>query len=1329
MHSASNAHAAAAAKSSHHRKASHSNTSSLSSTSSSTLKRASSLKASSSANPSHPPAATLLDPPIEDESPPDVHKKLRKRSSTHRRRSTVAHVAQDQVSSPIREGVGNLHRWSQSSTSSRASLARELRQGSFSRRLSFSSGPPLDPLHGSALQSPQRSPTRNRSPDVSPRGKARPYSPPPKIPTPDPAPALPLLPATTFDPSSPLTAATSFTPTPGLFTPPAALSSGPDYFNHKPFAPAASPRSKKPPPPKGFAKSALASPPILESASNRSAKPPHSSSASVSSRSRAASVEQQQQRSGSALGKERRAPTRERTASRTRDRSVSGTTTASEDEGKRAPSRNKDRGEKDKKTMLSRALQKANTAVLLDNAQNFEGAMEAYSDACRLLQQVMLRSSGEDDRKKLEAIRVTYTNRIQELRMLDPAWQASSGKALPTRPMSDQSLADTQSFIDNVVDDDEEDPVVIETATITRIVNDKSVEAARTQTSFQKRPARESVISSAIRDVESSIPKSSEPEQLLSPPMIKPGASRQHADRSNLDSPMERNYLPPPLSPRRSRTPNASADFFDEPSMREPVEHRSASQASQASQHHHRAASNESISWLDTIDESGGSSCSSSVHSLQMGTLQRKQLRYASGATEAEFDAALDAAVEAAYDDNLEPYEEEGLMSPYRRNVELARERVREAERETAIEAAKRHDRDMRMRGDSLPHIHDGSLDLGGQSEEADDEERILDEMTRDYMMDDFDFGLQSKSALPRQSDSSTFSGSTWHSSMSSARNTAGTSLSTVTELETSPTSTVNSKPLPERPANTLPPVSESEPQTAVPVPPTSSHKSSGSGGASSVRSRRLSGQNAKQLKIETSIPANQGPLTQPPYTLKVDETPALPKTANATLPNTSLKMPGTAPSQANLQAPSLNSAAVSPVDGMPSISPTPSLTQAVSHENITSDPTIRTKTTGPPPPLRKNKSSLSLRNRQMSVSSPDGSDVSVGTPLSTTFTTFSQRKPSNPQIAQTPGIPTFTLDGMTLPTGGMHLFEADIHSPYSPGSPNPLAINAPIPLEPCPESYLLRPFWLMRCFYQTLAHPRGGYLSTKLFVPRDIWNVKGVKIKSVEEKISNIDLLTAALLKLGRVDTLDADATLEEMQALELVLDQVQSNLVKKLGSEVGTGGVSAMFKDAQTVGVTSPDGSTATELPSRLGGTSNRYLNTWKKLRSKNSGVNLANIASSKDVSKDSLTMSTLPMTTLPNIRFAKREVPDIEFVGPNANYMGSLTRLFDAVQVLDQIARQVEDPGLKHSSPTHVGLELSTRHAAEFFGFYICRFVLSDIAMMLDKFIKRGSEWVLI
>jgi chromosome condensin MukBEF MukE localization factor len=55
--------------------------------------------------------------------------------------------------------------------------------------------------------------------------------------------------------------------------------------------------------------------------------------------------------------------------------------------------------------MLSKALQKANTAVLLDNAANFEGAIEAYQDACELLQSVLLRSSGGDVEKyKLQEI-------------------------------------------------------------------------------------------------------------------------------------------------------------------------------------------------------------------------------------------------------------------------------------------------------------------------------------------------------------------------------------------------------------------------------------------------------------------------------------------------------------------------------------------------------------------------------------------------------------------------------------------------------------------------------------------------------------------------------------------------------------------------------------------------------------------------------------------------------------------------------------------------------------------------------------------------------------
>ena len=327
----------------------------------------------------------------------------------------------------------------------------------------------------------------------------------------------------------------------------------------------------------------------------------------------------------------------------------------------------------------------------------------------------------------------------------------------------------------------------------------------------------------------------------------------------------------------------------------------------------------------------------------------------------------------------------------------------------------------------------------------------------------------------------------------------------------------------------------------------------------------------------------------------------------------------------------------------------------------------------------------------------------------------------------------------------GELLFDSDIHAPNSPGSPNPLASNAPLPLEPCPESTLLRPFWFLRSIYQTIAHPRGGYISTRLFVPRHIWSVKSTKLKNVEDKVSSCDLLTAALLKLGKVDTLDANAVLEEMQFFESVMEQVQTSLAKKLGNEVGVQGAAQIFKGIQVVDESAHN---LEALAWKTTNASSRSNFSWKKLRGKNSlGPGLPSggtVNVSKNGPQEGPTIKSLPMTKMQNPRFPKRDPNQVQCLGPNPSYMGALARLCDAVQILgklrsscvdkaltiksDQIARQVEDPGLKHSSQTHVGLELSARHASEFFGFYVCRFVLADIGIMLDKFIKRGSEWVL-
>ncbi|MCJ1367979.1 hypothetical protein MMC16_007117 [Acarospora aff. strigata] len=1264
----------------------------------------------------------------------------------------------------IKEGVGNLNRWSQSTTSSKSSAGHN-RRSSLSRRLSFGGSGSISSFTGlTASQSPKSRKVFTKqqiSPGNSPKrqtlktppGVASSTALPPFI-------TLPPLTIITNDEDSPSTAASVTPATADLLTTPT------DYFGNKWNGP--SPPRRRP----GVHRTITApSPLVAPSSSSRK-----DLSAGFDTHHASAS-------SDSALSQPNNAPTRAKYKDRDRTHHVghsrnrvdrgkgSGSTGAESSASSSRSTREGKRRHKvpSQKAMLSKALQKAHTAVLLDNAQNYEGAMDAYRDACALLRQVMVKSSGEDDRRKLEAIRRTYTNRIDELMTMDLSYRQTGGKALPKRPKSNESK---DQELSSYIDDDEQHAATLQTAMITRIVNDdpynKQQREPRTRSGTESSRVRRSLLPSPLDETVQIIPgwQSSQHSQQRNRPRS-PVREKIKTTAMTLALPMETDCLPPPLSPRRPITPNPP----DPQPARGPSSAPLLKSTEQIQANRHsRDNSNGSTSWLDTIDESDGSSASS-VHSRSSSIgLRRKRIRAASGATEADFDAALDAAVEAAYDDGFEPVDEgngqsveqrvaSNVISNARRNVEMAKQRVREAESEAAMVLSRdQHNKATHKRTTARNRSYSIELDYG--DDEAEEEERMLEEMTKGYVMDDFEFDMQSKSALPRQSDSSGFSGRTWGSSIGSNPTSAGTSLSTVAEALVLPSlATQLQSQLPPPPAH--PPPSSALPAPPVAMPtvsplplPTSAPSrpvSSGMSQSQGVRDRRLSGQNAKQLKIETNTElsgGSQGLRTQaslaPPSTMSaqtIDESPNTASTVShsqSTFGGMSFQAPASATNQAISRQISSPFSESSPADTVPSESPvTPALTKVTSYESDESVPPVpssparllRKVATGPGN-LRKNFSSSSLKNRSLSVSTPDISDISPSTPLSSTFAvTGQQRKGPTTTIPAlpTPTGGTFTLNG--LPTGGVYLFDSDIHSPTSPGSPNPTAVNPPLPLEPCPESSLLRPFWLLRCLYQTLAHPRGGYLSTKLFVPRDVWRVRNVKIKGLEEKVANCDLLTAALLKLSRVNTLDADAVLEEMQSLESVLDQVQVSLSKKLGNEVGVQVSSSLFKGGTTA---EEAGSHMDNLPSKSSNLAGKsYLTTWRKLRSKNSAAVPTTAIlplSSKDGVRETMSMSSLPMTNLHNIRPAKRDVSQVQCTGPNANYMGALARLFDAVQVLDQIARQVEDPGLKHSSQTHVGLELSTRHAAEFFAFYVCRFALTDVGMMLDKFIKRGSEWVL-
>ncbi|KAI0389180.1 hypothetical protein F5Y17DRAFT_469895 [Xylariaceae sp. FL0594] len=951
--------------------------------------------------------------------------------------------------------------------------------------------------------------------------------------------------------------------------------------------------------------------------------------------------------------------------------------------------------------MLSRALDKANTAVKLDKAENYTNARDAYVEACELLQQVLSRTNGEDDRKKLDAIRRTYTSRIEELDALVPE-NSLEEKALPARPDSLDTaglhypgVQIEMAGVDNRSD----------AATFTRSNRDESPNPQISSHAVPPAPSEPNgtIYSDFSRGADAFHPSFS-------------GPLRRNFEGGPLTIPRSDNaFLPAPLSPFRPSSPAAK------PPSPEPVVRQDFSLAAErerlaaaAAEHrsHRRNLSHESGSWLDPINESGGSA-DSSPHSRSSSRNIRKHIRLPSGNTEAEFDAALDAAVEAAYDDSYErpaTYDEaaDDSMTLSRRKVELAKERVREVEREVVIEAAREHERQRQMSVGQESQTYGGGFFDANDSDE--EEERMLDEMARSYGMDDFALSQSSRyhqSSVPRESDSSGLTSRTWHSSMQSNPPTGTTTLSTVSEMAGNNASSPPSMP---------------PPTQSLPQPPVNNRLSSAAG----MRSRRSSSQNAKQLKIETS---KLGPPPSFP----------LPKPAGGYIAQQRQQ----ALSSTSTRGPFSSLGPSSPVRGTHSSSdavaaPMSPLSDHEEEEHEAGSPTSVPPGMG----MRKNFSSSSLRSlktRQLSTASHlDEHDPSPVTPLSRQVSNTSvSRQPMMPALP-TPLVSAFA-EKMGGHLGGLSLFDSDFHqfdsprSSYHPHLQQQQSPDIPLPLEPCPSEAMLRPFWLMRALYQTLAHPRGGYLSTRLFVPREAWKVKGVKLRNVEDKVSQCDLVTAALLKLARVDSTDADALLHEMESLEVILDSVQATLVRRLGTEVGSQGVGSIKDDGTSEMPSLPRNNSVTV---KSGGFS------WRRLRSKGSAVNLASTYGAKangsstaisgiaerDVVSPGGSMPSLPMVAHPSSRVAKRDVASVKFDGPNANYMASLARLFDAAQTVDQIARQVDDPGLRHADKTQVGLELCTRHAAEFFGFYICRFVLSDLGMLLDKYVKRGSEWVL-
>lgn len=102
--------------------------------------------------------------------------------------------------------------------------------------------------------------------------------------------------------------------------------------------------------------------------------------------------------------------------------------------------------------------------------------------------------------------------------------------------------------------------------------------------------------------------------------------------------------------------------------------------------------------------------------------------------------------------------------------------------------------------------------------------------------------------------------------------------------------------------------------------------------------------------------------------------------------------------------------------------------------------------------------------------------------------------------------------------------------------------------------SSVRRPFHLMRLILDTLEG-EGAHLTPRLYVPHQVWSQSGVKLVAVETKVRMLDLLRGGLEVVTRsgeawsAGRATAGSFARELDSLEGLMDGIQSTLSKKLG------------------------------------------------------------------------------------------------------------------------------------------------------------------------------------
>ncbi|RPD63115.1 hypothetical protein L226DRAFT_451220 [Lentinus tigrinus ALCF2SS1-7] len=287
------------------------------------------------------------------------------------------------------------------------------------------------------------------------------------------------------------------------------------------------------------------------------------------------------------------------------------------------------------------------------------------------------------------------------------------------------------------------------------------------------------------------------------------------------------------------------------------------------------------------------------------------------------------------------------------------------------------------------------------------------------------------------------------------------------------------------------------------------------------------------------------------------------------------------------------------------------------------------------------------------------------------------------PQITVNTAIlsPPLTLSALSLTS-----------PPLVPPPPIPYANIPAAPLSPLPTSAppdpQRKPYHMMFLLRQTMTSKTGGYITRRLHVPQEVWSQGGAKLTNVPEKIRVVEVLCSALEELqhwsaeyfgagnvssgmamgiGAIGRKEGESWASKLEDFSTVCDGVVGQFGKKLG--VGEG-----FITKKSSGVTSWGG---------------RLTRQFDK------------ITNGKNLDSPAL-------------------------------YVQGLSKLFLAAQILDEHTKAASPSAiapLYAAFPPDIraALDNKLRHASEFFAKVVLTFVIRDMALLLDKYVKKCEKWL--